>query len=198
MRGVVRDVLRSTPGTTTASPGLAVALPVVVVGQAPDSESLWRRWWRWWRRRWCPPDPYAWMEKFGGKAFITPFLKQPGERLKDYYARMGGDPVKTLLQKYQEINGFDADMNMRAMAIGALGLTGIIDPQSLEEVFSMPQSDYLSNLMKAGPSMAGLTRSKGFGGGLRTMKGNDWWCMTNALKNWAPTAAAPTPTTTPV
>jgi hypothetical protein len=142
------------------------------------------------------------MAKFGGKDFVKLFLKKPGETLANYYSRMGGDPVKTLIAKYQELEGMDPDMNMRAMAIGALGLTGIIDPTTLEEVFSMPQSDYLSNLMKAGPTQAGLTRFKtpqaGNAGGLRTLKGNDWWSMGNALKTWAPVEAAKPPTIAPV
>ena len=143
------------------------------------------------------PDPYAWMAKFGGKDFVKLFLKKPGERLKDYYARMGGDPVKTLIAKYQEIEGMDPDMNMRTLAIGALGLTGIIDPTTLEEVFSMPQSEYLGSLMKAGPSLANFSRGK-MGGGLRTLKGKDWWSMRESMKTWAPTGAAAPPTTVPV
>jgi hypothetical protein len=126
-------------------------------------------------------------------------VRQPGESLKNYYERLGGDPVKTLMNKYTEMKGYAPGSEQRQQAIQALGLFGIIDPETLEERFSMPDSDYLGNVMKSGASTAGLTRNKL--GGVRTMHGNDWWNMSRALKTWAPTqqANAPkAPTTTPV
>ena len=143
-----------------------------------------------------PPDPYAWMDKFGGKAVFSRFMRSAGENMQKYYARHGGDPVKTVINKFQELQGYAPDSIMKNLAIGALGLGGVIDPDTLDPIYNMPESSYLSRLMKSGPSAAGLTRQRL--GGIRTLKGNDWWSMSNALKPWAPEQAASWATVAPV
>jgi hypothetical protein len=134
------------------------------------------------------------MAKFGGKDIFTRMMRQAGEKMQMYYSRHGGDPVKTVINKFQELQGYAPDTMMKTLAIGALGLGGVIDPDSLNPIFDMPDSNYLNRLQAGGKSLAGLTRQKL--GGIRTLKSNDWWSMHNALRPWAPTEQATyTPTT---
>lgn len=134
------------------------------------------------------PDPLAWMDKFGGKAIFKAMQRLAGEKMQGYYSRLRGDPVKTVINKFQELQGYSPDTTLRTLALGALGVGGVIDPDSLEPIFNMPDSNYLNRLAAGGKSLAGLTRQKL--GGVRTLHGNDWWSMNQALKPWAPTESA--------
>ena len=128
------------------------------------------------------------MNKFGGKNIFKALQRQAGERMQAYYARLRGDPVKTVINKFQELQGYSPDTTLRTLALGALGVGGVIDPDSLEPIFNMPDSNYLNRLQAGGKSLAGLTRQKL--GGVRTLHSNDWWSMNNALRPWAPTESA--------
>jgi hypothetical protein len=137
------------------------------------------------------PDPYAWMADFGGPAIFKAFLRNPGEKVTDYYNRHGGDPLKTILAKYQEIKGMAPTTELRQMMVGALGWGGVIDPNTLEPVSVAPNSAILDNLAKTG----GNYNSYNKGSGLRMVGTRPWTEVAGGFANYAAPGAAIWPPT---
>jgi hypothetical protein len=142
---------------------------------------------------WSPPvvDPYAWMGDFGGPAIFKAYLRSAGERLQDYYTRFGGDPLKTLVNKYQEIKGMAPTAELRSMMVGALGWGNEVDPNTLEPVSVMPDSPLLQSLAKSGGNYAGLDKNRG----VRYMGTRPWTDITRDFKQFAAPGAAIWPPT---
>ncbi len=139
----------------------------------------------------APVDPYAWMADFGGPAIFKAFLRTPGERVTDYYKRHGGDPLKTILAKYQEIKGYAPTTELRSMMVGALGWGGVIDPNTLEPISQMPTSPLLENLAKTGGNYASYNK----GTGLRYVGTRPWTEITRGFQDYSPVGAATWPPT---
>ncbi len=136
-----------------------------------------------------PVDPYAWMADFGGAAIFKAFLRNAGEKLQDYYTRLGGDPLKTLVNKYQELKGYSPSQTLKSMMISALGWEGGIDPVTLQPIANMPTNPMLENLAKTGGNYSGYNKNLG----VRVVGTRPWYEVTKGWQEYSPVAAASWP-----
>jgi hypothetical protein len=132
------------------------------------------------------------MADFGGPDVFKAYLRNAGERIQDYYTRLAGDPLKTLVNKYQTIKGMAPTTELRNMMVGALGWGGVIDPNTLEPVAIGPNSELLQGIAKTGGNYNSYNKNTG----LRMVGTRPWTDISRDFKQWSVPGAAVWPPAT--